>query len=261
MSWAQTVQLPDGEMYTIRELLTKGDGNAKMAKSNKSDKGYLTVGVSLAPANLSGYEMCPGRSKGCTAACLNTSGNGQTHQAQKARIAKTILLHERPDAFLARLLHELGNAAKRAEKIGRKLACRLNVFSDFAWEIVHPSTFTTFPNVQFYDYTKVVRRAIAFHLAQTHNDSTFFPLNYHLTFSRSEHNQQNLSKVLGDINVAVVFDRTPFPKTWLGWPVIDGNITDLRFLDPPHCIVGLTARGKGKRDESGFVIRLPMVGE
>jgi hypothetical protein len=45
------------------------------------------------------------------------------------------------------------------------------------------------------------------------------------------------------------------PQTYLGKQVVDGDATDLRFLDPRGVIVGLKAKGKGKQDTSGFVVK------
>ena len=54
------------------------------------------------------------------------------------------------------------------------------------------------------------------------------------------------------VNVAVVF-RKELPSTWNNVEVIDGDKTDLRFLDGRGKIVGLTAKGDAKKDQSGFV--------
>lgn len=254
MVWSATVELATGN-YTVTSILSKGDTNTKLYKSNHSGKGYTTVGVTLAPANLSGYEMCRGRSKGCTAACLNTAGLGQVNKVQTARIAKTKLLHEQREKFMCRLVQELGLAERKAIKEGKLLACRLNVLSDFPWEEETPSLFTTFPNVQFYDYTKILKRAVCFSIGGKR-----WPSNYHLTFSRSETNSKHIDILLpSKVNISVVFKEKPFPDTLMERPVIDGEETDLRFLDPPGSIIGLTAKGKGKKDTSGFVYPLAMV--
>jgi len=100
---------------------------------------------------------------------------------------------------------------------------------------------------QFYDYTKNIRRALAYAAGQ-------YPANYHLTFSRSESNADDVARaLLAGVNVAVVF-RKALPATWGGRPVIDGDAHDLRFLDPRGVIVGLRAKGRAKRDVSGFVV-------
>jgi hypothetical protein len=99
-----------------------------------------------------------------------------------------------------------------------------------------------FKNVQFYDYTKIPGREK-------------LPKNYHLTFSRSEVNENDcLNELQKGRNVAVVFDV--LPTTWNGYPVICGDNDDLRFLDPKNVVVGLTAKGKAKKDDSGFVVKI-----
>jgi len=105
--------------------------------------------------------------------------------------------------------------------------------------------FQAFPRIQFYDYTKSKKRAL--------NET--LPRNYHLMFSRSE---VSTHKDIKDIissknNVAVVF-KNSIPKTFEGFEVIDGDQTDLRFLDPKGFIIGLTAKGKAKKDTTGFVV-------
>jgi hypothetical protein len=123
---------------------------------------------------------------------------------------------------------------------------RLNGTSDIRWEIYKVyngnNIFQEFPNVIFYDYTKIPNRRI-----------DGIP-NYSLTFSRAESNQKYTELAIQNgFNAAVVF-RDTLPTTWNGIPVIDGDIDDLRFLDPKNVIVGLKAKGKAKKDTTGFVI-------
>jgi len=216
--------------------------NTKLEKGSKLD--WQTRGLSLAPANISGKQLCPHRSAGCEAACLNTSGMGVFSNVQEARIKKSKFLIERRSEFLAQLEKELQNLNKQAGK-GKQIAVRLNVLSDLPWHNL--IDMSKFQNLKFYDYTPNVKRMIQFLNGE-------LPANYHLTFSRKENNQALVELVanMGG-NVAVVFDK--LPETYLGKPVVDGDATDLRFLDPKGVIVGLKAKGKGKQDESGFVIR------
>ena len=225
-------------------------GNQKILKGEKL--GYITKGIHLAPANLSGYETCRWRSKGCTMACLNTAGRGQMNTIQDSRIAKTKLFFERQFDFLAKLTKEIASSVKSAIKKDMEAVFRLNLTSDIAWESVFfdeekPQTiFDKFPETQFYDYTKSFMR-----MAQFLNGE--FPSNYHLTFSRSETNQKLVEMVLEmGGNVAVVF-RNQLPKTWNGIEVVNGDETDLRFLDKKGVVVGLIEKGRAKKDESGFV--------
>jgi hypothetical protein len=256
------VTLPDGSTYIVKELLGDGDSNVKLTKSDKANVGYLTVGLSLAPAKLSGYEMCASRSPGCTQACLNYAGMGQVKAVQRARIAKTILFMEHRDIFMGILYAELSKHIKRAYKQNKRLAVRLNVLSDVVWEKIDREMFNTFADVQFYDYTKHAKRMAAFELSRVHQDSTFFPLNYHLTFSRSESNLLDCTKVYcyKYANVAVVFDSKDLPSHYAGREVINGDETDLRFLDKPRVVVGLCAKGKkGREDKSGFIVNVGLL--
>jgi hypothetical protein len=212
--------------------------NTKIKKGEKL--GWKTLGLSLSPYTISGKNLCPHASEGCAAACLNTAGMGVFSNVQEARLAKTKFLLEKRVEFIGQLLKELKNAAKRNEK----LAIRLNVLSDLPWHNL--IDMAAFPSVSFYDYTPNVNRMIQYLKGE-------LPANYHLTFSRKENNQAQCDLILSmGGNVAVVFKTVP--KTWNGYEVIDGDETDLRFLDKKGVIVGLKAKGKGKKDTSGFVV-------
>ena len=230
-------------------LLTTG--NAKIVKGEKL--GYITKGIHLAPAQLSGFEVCQWRSKGCTASCLNTAGRGRMDSIQKSRVAKTKLFFTQQLDFLAKLSKEISSSIKSATKKGMKSVFRLNLTSDIAWESVFfnedkpRSIFDKFSNVQFYDYTKSFGRMKEFIQGK-------LPTNYHLTFSRSEHNDKLCRLVLAmGGNVAVVF-RNQLPKSWHGFAVVNGDDNDLRFLDRQGVVVGLIEKGMAKKDASGFVV-------
>ena len=216
--------------------------NTKTMRGEKF--GYLTFVLHLAPSRLSGYQTCPMASAGCAAACLNTAGMGKFKNVQAARIRKTRWFFEDRETFMAQLVKDIQAAIRKADRLGLKPAFRLNCLSDIRWENVPVFGFNNimemFPTVRFYDYTKLSNR-------------TNLPGNYHLTFSRSESNNQQVHEVmLTDINVAVVFKE--LPQTYLGRQVIDGTETDLRFLDPKGVVVGLLAKGRAKTDLSGFVV-------
>ena len=104
-----------------------------------------------------------------------------------------------------------------------------------------------FPNIQFYDYTKIYKRAVKFVKGE-------YPKNYHLTYSLNEDNKDlafNILKMGG--NISAVF-RKDLPDTYKGYKVVNGDEHDLRFLDLQNSIVGLKAKGKAKTDYSGFVL-------
>ena len=227
-------------------LLTAG--NAKIIKGEKL--GYLTKGIHLAPANLSGYEVCRWRSKGCTMACLNTAGRGIMQRTQDSRIAKTKLFFEQRFDFFTKLSKEITSTIKSASKKGMQAVFRPNLTSDIPWESEFnedgQNIFEKHSSTQFYDYTKSFKRMKAFLNGE-------LPSNYHLTFSCSETNEK-IAKLVLEMggNVAVVF-RNQLPATWNGVEVIDGDESDLRFLDKQGVVVGLIEKGLAKKDSTGFV--------
>jgi hypothetical protein len=223
--------------------------NPKIQKGTKL--GYLSFILHLAPATLSGKETCPKRTAGCTAACLNTAGRGgmfkrgeNTNMIQQARIRKTKMFFEDRQAFIAQLEKDIVLGIKQAKKLGLTPVFRLNGTSDLAWEKY--GIIEKFPTVQFYDYTKVLGRKVS-HLP-----------NYHLTFSAADGNDSDVARAVAlGMNVAAVFDR--LPEEYMGREVIDADEHDLRFLDPKGVIAGLKAKGRAKKDTSGFVRRTIMM--
>lgn len=224
--------------------------NTKIQKGEKS--GFKTAGIHLAPHKLSGYNTCLAASNGCAAACLNTAGMGAYGTVQAARIKKTKIFFEDRNTFMVSLIKEIKSMIKKSAKLGLTPAFRLNLTSDIAWEnIKHEgmNIMEMFPDVAFYNYTKVFKRMLNYLDGK-------LPPNDHLTFSRSESNHEHCKIILQrGGNVAMVF-KDKLPETYMGYRVIDGDVDDLRFLDPKNVIVGLIAKGKGKKDESGFVIDL-----
>jgi hypothetical protein len=227
------------------KLLTAPTAQAKMAKSAKSGK-YLPYILHLAPADVSGYNTCPKATAGCKAACLNTAGMGVFSNVQQARINKTKYFFEQRTSFYAQLIKEIASAQRKADKLGKQLTVRLNGTSDLQWEVYKmqdgKTIFELFPTVLFYDYTKIEKRN-----PQPYN-------NYSLTFSAADGNDDDVRTAIDKgMNVAVVFRGDTLPQEWQGKQVIDGDTDDLRFLDPRGVIVGLRAKGKAKKDVTGFV--------
>lgn len=238
-----------GTTYRVGRLLTDGADNPKLAKSNASETNYRTWGLTLAPANMSGYQVCGSRSAGCTQACLDHQGQARVFESINiARVAKTIAFFTQREAFLTMLRRELAAIVRLADRKGFAPAVRLNVLSDLPWEKLAPWIFTDFSTIQFYDYTKHAARMRRWCEGK-------LPANYHLTFSRSEANEDDCLEVLAlGGTVAVVFASKDLPDTWHGHPVVNGDANDLRFLDPAGHVVGLYAKGDAKYDPSGFVV-------
>jgi hypothetical protein len=238
-------------------LLTEAHANAKTAK-NASKGDFLSYILHFAPYKLSGVNVCPMASRGCAAACLNTAGRGRFDSIQQARIKKTQRFFKDRQGFLADLVKDLQAVERKAKKHGLQAVVRLNGTSDIDWTAVKTddgqNVFERFKTIQFYDYTKVIRRLEKMRLNPIPN--------YHLTFSRSESNHADCLKAIQlGFNVAAVFQTEAFPETFESRPVIDGDSHDLRFLDlkpldGQGAFVALKAKGQAKKDLSGFVIQL-----
>lgn len=227
------------------------DSNAKTVKGQS--KGFLTGILYLAPYTLAKREnVCQFATNGCKKSCLYFAGRGAFQNVQDARIRKTQLFFDDRETFLNLLKKDIEALIRKANKLNLIPVVRLNGTSDIDWskvyfnENIKLNVFELFSDVQFYDYTK---------------DSTKFYNNdipnYHLTFSQSEKVDINFfhdTLTIRQNNIAVVFPDS-LPERYLGYQVTNGDLNDLRFLDKPGTIVGLSAKGKAKKDESGFVVR------
>lgn len=237
-------------------------GNPKTLKGMQ--QGYNTYILHLAPASLSGHNTCPKATEGCKAACLNTAGRGgmfkrgeNTNTIQQARIRKTKLFYNDRDQFMSLLVKDITLAIKQSAKAGLTPVFRLNGTSDISFEkysavrdgIVYSNIFEAFPNIQFYDYSKVLGRKVK-HIP-----------NYALTFSAADGNDNDVVEAIKQgYNIAMVFNlkkTLEMPEYHvigsMVMPVFNGDESDLRFLDPKGVVVGLYAKGKAKKDTSGFV--------
>src|SRR5271170_6353581 len=232
------------------ELLTKHNLNTQKGES----KGFLTGVMHMMPSDLAGYgNVCPCASPECRKMCLNTAGVWANAPAvQNSRRMKTELYFKDRPQFMADMRKSITSLVRKAEKNDLTPAVRINGTSDLPQVAMEMAK--EFPNVQFYDYTKIPqpwKRQLP---------------NYHITFSRSEINDKETMEALEHgVNVAVVFGVAkgePKPKEWRGYKVIDGDEHDLRFLDKLEgqgpFVIGLSgkgkARGKDKRTDSGFVV-------
>ena len=242
----------------MRKLLSNASTNPKTAKLLKQF-GYEAVIHHMTPDKLANGKttVCPWSTPGCRDSCLNTSGRSQItgglttnnlkmYMIHRARIGKTLSFLNDRKAYAYQLTHELNLLQERALAKYKRPVARLNGTSDVPWEKY--IDMEALPNIQFYDYTKDMGRMsrwLAFKL----------PDNYHLTFSYSEVTPTSaVGSILGEGgNVAVVF-RKEIPFRWRGYEVISGINHDFRFNDPKGYIVGLIAKGRAKKDKTGFVI-------
>ena len=229
--------------YKKSSKLLNIDNNAKTVKGQK--KGYKTAILYLAPSTHSGFQVCPMASEGCKKACLYTAGDGAFSNVQQGRINKTRWFMQDRQSFLTQLRKEISNHIKNCDKKGYIPCVRLNGTSDISWE--NYDIIQAFPNVQFYDYTKIYKRALKYVNGQ-------YPSNYHITYSLNEDNKKEAFEILKlRGNISAVF-RKYLPKTYQGYTVINADDTDLRFTDDNNVIAGLVAKGQAKKDYSGFVL-------
>jgi hypothetical protein len=248
------------------------DGNAKTVKGQKF--GVLTGILYLAPNTQSGVMNVCANAKAaqCEKPCLYTAGRGRFNNVQQGRIRKTVYLFERPAEFMNELARDVAKVIAKARKADAVPMIRLNGTSDILWERKpvtidektatyltkyhgmsvsegdeYPNIMSLFPDVQFYDYTKIAGR-FAYDL----------PANYDLTFSYSgveTYRKQVDLAIKHKARMAVVF-RTPddVPNEFMGMPVVDGDEHDIRPFNPQASIVALIAKGDAKTDYSGFVV-------
>ena len=225
--------------------------SSKIAKGLKYDE--MTYILYLAPARSSGFQVCSGATPECIKACLNESGHNRIdihkNTINNARIKKTQLFFNDRPFFMRWLIDEIRSEQKKAAAAGMRFSVRLNGTSDLSPEQFHldgKNILQIFPDVQFYDYTKVYNRL----------DLTKKYSNYDLTYSYSGMNLlQCMSSLENSTRIAVVFEE--LPATFLGYPVIDGDAYDMRYVDSKQCIVGLKykkVRNKLDLENSNFVI-------
>lgn len=216
-------------------------GVCNSAKEMKSLKnGCLTYMLYLAPSNLSGYQTCP-NDKYCKDLCLNGSGHNKIEKLannneglskiDKGRIKRTKLFYENRELFMFLLCHEIEKYCAKANLNNLSFAVRLNGTSDLSpllFQINGINILDYYHNIQFYDYTKVKNR---FNIKKS---------NYDLTFSFNGHNWEDCEEVLNNNGkIAVVFDGL-LPKKFHGYKVNNANNYDMRFLDNPKEICGLS---------------------
>ena len=238
-------------MFKSKALLSVSS-DAKTIKGETL--GFLTGILYLAPATTTKWNTCSmAKLAQCDVACLNSAGRGAFSSVQQARVNKTTWFFTERNSFMQQLVVDIAKLIKKANKQGLKPLVRLNGTSDIRWESVaftdtdgieYVNIFAAFPDITFYDYTKIANR-------------TELPSNYDLTFSYSgvEGFQPFVTKaLLNNMRMAVVFRKEQdIPMTFKGIRVVSGDKSDVRHLDD-KVIVGLYAKGKAKLDTTGFVV-------
>lgn len=253
------------------------DANPKTVKGQKF--GFMTAILYLIPWKFSGVNLCAmAKIAGCIDTCLNTAGHGGIARAgniiatdagslpdntvQRARMERTRLFNDERATFMRQLVAEIAAFIVKAKRANLTPVVRLNGTSDIDWLRIAcddaSNVFEMFPEIQFYDYTKIAKRM-----------NKARPANYHLTLSYSEAttrysdivraaHQEGASIVVVVRNAAEKARYMKGAKRITGQRKgarrIDGDAHDLRFLDPRGCIIFLKAKGRARSDVSGFVI-------
>lgn len=202
----------------------------------------------LSPYNSGGYgNTCNKATPGCIQSCLNTAGRGAFSNVQNARKRKTEMFFTNHVHFKDILRQDLSLFSKYCQEHNLQGFVRLNGTSDIDWSKIklnkmNINIYEEFSNLIFYEYTKDWSR-------------TSKQKNYYITYSASEHTlpEQIKNKIINGNNVAVVFQKLPLK--YLGIDVLNGDETDLRPFDQKQKIVGLLAKGRAKKDNTGFVIK------
>ena len=230
--------------------------SSKIAKGLKYNE--MTYILYLAPASLSGYNVCPMSTEECRTACLSESGHNRIdvkkNNINKARIKKTKLFFEHREFFMGWLVTEITKAKIDAHTKGYQFSVRINGTSDISLEsfkLNGKNILQMFPLIPFYDYTKVAKR---FDMLNKYD-------NYDLTYSFSGHNMLQCLELLskGNGRVAMVFEGKVLPKTFMGYDVIDGDEYDMRYYDMQGVIVGLKFKKvRNKIDTTNNAFIIPM---
>ena len=229
----------------MTNLLTYPQGSYKAEKSLAYGVANFMMYLKPFETTIDGvtYNLCPFASLGCALACLNTAGRGNSPNVIQARLNRTLLYITDRREFLRQLEVEITKAVNWSKKKELTPVFRLNGTSDLPFHKM--DIMQKFPDIQFYDYTKIKKKILNNNLP-----------NYQLTFSLSEDNEEEAVEVLNaGFNVAVVFNE--IPKTYtlgnIAYKVLNGDKTDLRYLDNQGVIVGLIAKGRARKDTTGFV--------
>ena len=251
----KTMRLRDAVIVQVAHLirgtrkLFTSPNQYKLLKGQESE-GFATIGFNLSPSKeafrFTGVDMCPLASLGCVASCLKLSGHNALDMNKIARIARTILWVHAPTTFLHWASVEVARYKRWAHNKGLTLAIRPNLLSDSTDLAGHIKAMVG-RDVMVYDYTAILEDLRI-------NDGV------HRTYSRKENRDaETMCALASGFPVAVVF-AGELPKTWEGYPVVNGDKHDLRFIDAcGPVVVGLKVKGVKRETReraiaSGFAI-------
>lgn len=263
---------PDAEpSHGVFEHVSKLNGGQRRKLLSSSPKteateihgGFLNRILYLSPANLAGLgTVCPFSSPECRRACLNTSGRGRMSATQAARLKRTVFAYLYPHTFRLYLEREIRLAAGSARRQGKRLALRLDGTSDLGLAGILLASegladYWTALGVDFYDYTKSPSRAVT---ARPSWHVTYSAINQ-VDASRSVHGPGSVALVVADkdkatnhaakLKVKAMVDDPAGLVSWWPGPVVNGDLSDARHLDPPGSLVLLSAKADALKPSAG----------
>jgi len=269
------------ELMTQHNITQLFGANSKLEKTNIGEHGLtfngkmvMSTGLGFASAQKINDEQiattCP-KSAICEDLCLGETsgqnllygGEGQYRAGPRlSQYLKTEALVVNPEAFTISLIKQISAFQRTANQLGFQPAIRLNVTSDFK-----PSMFEAvikmFPNVMFYDYTKLETQPIApnHHLTYSSTGASQV-VNGEIVYNKESNWDRMVNKFLmNGKNVAMAFtSRDAMPKfvidekTGQRFEVWNGDEYDARFLDPAPkdgkgYIIGLTNKDNTTKPE------------
>jgi len=266
----QSMGLPQQPSADDLRLTPGGRLREILGNSTKLKKGLAVDVLSrvlyLSPSTEAGINTCP-KAGDCASQCIRDVGRMAFDQSTRSRVMKTLYLHFYPDQFLAQLRGEALRHARKAQREGLTPAIRLNGTSDLPWEHARYGGILDHLialGIEVYDYTKL----------DPNKRNRRTPAGYHLTYSLSEDPGSwdiakrwlrvggNVAMVVSSVggttlnDAKAAQDRLLAQGSFAGFPVVSGDETDARFLDPAGHLVILHAKGPAVRDSSGFVVRV-----
>lgn len=239
--------------------ISKALWSVESAKAVKAQEyGYLNAIHYMSPHEIAGVgNLCPWATPSCKRICLgyhsgqasmvaNSADTNSKNNVRRSRDTKARQYMLERRRYMAEVVRQAARVIRKASEKGFLAALRFNGSTDLVGEAVNLAH--TFPTVKVNEYTKSFKFAMANALGE-------HPSNLRVCFSRTEENEDDAIKILENGGlVSVVFAKT-LPRTWGGFPVVDGDRHDLLHLWPRGVVIGLKAKGSARGDTSGFVVR------
>ena len=214
---------------------------------------YLSQSDGIVNARIN---LCRWSTRGCRSLCLGLhSGHHRLAlnlHSQIAQVRRTRYLMRDPGGFMRALDREIKSLHRASIRRGMDTAIRLDGTSDI-WLAGRTWIAASNPDCYFYDYTKANPMVRSGNHARAH-------LTYSVSESRKSW-QIGADYMRAGGCAAIVVDRATHATAidfceFRGFPVLDGDASDLRYLDTPGHAVLLRAKGKPAiEDRTGFVYR------